>query len=405
MKFLKYLILLLIIIPVNIKADTFEINSSHAILYNMNENEVIFEKNADERTYIASLTKIMTSIVAIENIDDVDQKVTIPYQALEGLIEANASVAGFKLNQTVTYRDLLYGSLLPSGADATRALAYYIIGSEEEFVNLMNEKAEELGLTNTHFANTSGLDTNNHYSTVREMSIILKYALQNPLFKEIYTSNTYTTSDGSLTFKSVFSNYLNRFNLQNKYIYGSKTGYTTLAGYCLSSIANYDGVEYMLITTNADGESDRPLHIIDAFTIYDYYTSNYRYLTIVDSDDTIVTLDTVNSKQKQLEIKANQTISKYLKTTINKKDFKFQYNGLEEISYFTKKGEIGTVDILLNDEIIDTISVVYEGGLSFSIISFFTDNILIILLVTIVLISLVRFKNKMKKKKLRQKRS
>lgn len=237
------------------------------------------------------------------------------------------------------------------------------------------------------------------------MSIILKYALQNPLFKEIYTSNTYTTSDGSLTFKSVFSNYLNRFNLQNKYIYGSKTGYTTLAGYCLSSIANYDGVEYMLITTNADGESDRPLHIIDAFTIYDYYTSNYRYLTIVDSDDTIVTLDTVNSKQKQLEIKANQTISKYLKTTINKEDFKFQYNGLEEISYFTKKGEIGTVDILLNDEIIDTISVVYEGGLSFSIISFFTDNILIILLVTIVLISLVRFKNKMKKKKLRQKRS
>lgn len=139
MKFLKYLILLLIIIPINIKADTFEINSSHAILYNMNENEVIFEKNADERTYIASLTKIMTSIVAIENIDDVDQKVTIPYQALEGLIEANASVAGFKLNQTVTYRDLLYGSLLPSGADATRALAYYIIGSEEEFVNLMRK--------------------------------------------------------------------------------------------------------------------------------------------------------------------------------------------------------------------------------------------------------------------------
>lgn len=379
MKYFKYLILLLLIIPFNIKADNLEINSSHAILYNMNEDKVIYEKNADEKTYIASLTKIMTVIVAIENIDNIEQKVTVPYQALEGLIEANASVAGFKLNQTVTYKDLLYGSLLPSGADATRTLAYYIVGNEADFVDLMNEKAKDLGLTATHFANTSGLDTYNHYSTVREMNIILKYALQNPIFKEIYTSNSYTTSDGSLTFKSVFSNYLNRFGLDNKYIYGSKTGYTTLAGYCLSSIANYDGVEYLLITTNADGESSQPLHIIDAFTIYDYYTSNYRYLTILDTNDTIVTLGTLNSKEKQLEIKAGQTISKYLNININKDDFILQYDGLEEIDYFTKKGNIGTLNILLNNEVIDTIPVIYNGELSFSLINFITDNIFVML--------------------------
>ena len=166
MKYLKYLVFLIFFIPINIEA--LEINSEHAILYNMNDDIVIFEKNADERTYIASLTKIMTTIVAIENIDDVDETVSVPYEALDGLIAANASVAGFYSGQRVTYLDLLYGVMLPSGADATRTLAYYISGNEEEFVKLMNDKAIELGLTNTHFANTSGLDTDNHYSTVRE---------------------------------------------------------------------------------------------------------------------------------------------------------------------------------------------------------------------------------------------
>ena len=385
---MKYLIIFLfLLIPININA--LEINSSHAILYNMNENTVLFEKEADTRTYIASLTKIMTTIVAIENIDDINEYVTIPYEALEGLIEANASVAGFKLGQIVTYKDLLYGILLPSGADAAKTVAYYIAGSEEKFVDLMNEKAENLGLTNTHFANTSGLDTDNHYSTVRDISIILKYALQNETFKEIYTTNTYTTSDNSLTFKSVYSNYLNRYDLENKYIYGSKTGYTTLAGYCLSTIANYDGVEYMLITTNADGTSNYPLHIMDANMIYDYFINNYHYLNIINKNDLLITLDTKNSKEDKLEIKSNETISKYLNKNITNKDLSFEYNGLNEIDYFTKKGQIGTLNIKLNDETLESISIMYNGGLTFSFISLYLDNLIISLPITLLILVLI----------------
>lgn len=385
---MKYLIIFLfLLIPININA--LEINSEHAILYNMNEDTVLYEKDADTRTYIASLTKIMTTIVAIENIDDINEYVTIPYEGLEGLIEANASVAGFKLGQKVTYKDLLYGILLPSGADATKTVAYYIAGSEEKFVDLMNEKAEELGLTNTHFANTSGLDTDNHYSTVREMSIVLKYALQNETFKEIYTTNKYTTSDNSLTFKSVYSNYLNRYDLENKYVYGSKTGYTTLAGYCLSTIANYDGVEYMLITTNADGTSNYPLHIMDAQMIYDYYTSNYHYLDIINKSDTLIALDTKNSKEDKLEIKANETISKYLNNEITKNDFTFDYSGLKEVDYFTDKGQIGTLNIKLDNEIIETIPIIYSGGLTFSFISLYLDNLIISIPITCLILFII----------------
>ena len=393
---MKYLIIFLfLLIPININA--LEINSSHAILYNMNDNIVIFEKDADTKTYIASLTKIMTTIVAIENIEDINETVTIPYEGLEGLIEANASVAGFKLGQKVTYKDLLYGILLPSGADAAKTIAYYISGSEDNFVDLMNEKAIALGLTNTHFANTTGLDTDNHYSTVRDISIILKYALQNKIFKEIYTTNTYTTSDNSLTFKSVYSNYLNRFNIENKYIYGSKTGYTDKAGYCLSTIANYDGVEYLLITTNADGTSNYPLHIMDANMIYDYYTSNYHYLDIVNENDTLLTLNTKNSEQDKIEIKANETISKYLSNTITKDDLIYDYNGLNIIDYFTEKGQIGTLNIKLDNEILATIPIIYNGGLSFSLIKFFINNLIIIIPITIILFIIILLKLRPKK--------
>lgn len=385
---MKYLIIFLfLLIPININA--LEINSEHAILYNMNEDMVLYEKDADTKTYIASLTKIMTTIVAIENIDDINEYVTIPYEGLEGLIEANASVAGFRLGQKVTYKDLLYGILLPSGADATRTVAYYIAGSEDNFVDLMNKKALDLGLTNTHFANTSGLDTDNHYSTVREMSIILKYALQNETFKEIYTTNTYTTSDNSLTFKSVYSNYLNRYNIENKYIYGSKTGYTTLAGYCLSTIANYDGVKYLLITTNADGTSNYPLHVMDAQMIYDYYTSNYHYLDIINESDTLITLDTKNSKEDKLEIKANETISKYLNNEITEDDFTFDYSGLKEVDYFTDKGQIGTLNIKLDNEIIETIPIIYSGGLTFSFISLYLDNLIISIPITCLILFII----------------
>ena len=392
---MKYLIIFLfLLIPININA--LEINSKNAILYNMNDNTILFEKDADTKTYIASLTKIMTGIVAIENIEDINEIVTIPYYGLEGLIEANAAVAGFRLNQKVTYEDLLYGLLLPSGAECAKTLSYYIAGSEENFIKLMNEKADDLGLTNTNFVNTTGLDIDNHYSTVKDVSVILKYALQNDLFKKIYTSLEYTTSDNSLTFKSSFLQYTDRFNLEQKYIYGSKTGYTDKAGYCLSSIANINGVEYLLITTGASPKSNGG-NFIDAYMIYDYYSSNYSYINIVNENDTLLTLETKNSKQDKIEIKANETISKYLNNTITKDDLIYDYNGLNIIDYFTNKGEIGTLNIKLDNELLATIPIIYNGGLSFSLIKFFINNLIIIIPITIILFIIILLKLRSKK--------
>ena len=162
----KWFIVLLLLIPINVFALDLDITSSNAVMYNLNDNEIIYEKNKDEEVSIASLTKIMTCIVALENIDNLDEKIVLTNKDFEGLIEQNAAQAGFRVGEEVTYKDLLYGLMLPSGADAAQALARNIAGSNEEYVELMNKKVKELKLKHTHFVNTTGLDIDNHYSSV-----------------------------------------------------------------------------------------------------------------------------------------------------------------------------------------------------------------------------------------------
>ncbi len=156
----KVLSFLLIFILFASKANALELNisSKNAILYNMDSGEVIYEKDADEKASIASLTKIMTALITLENIDDLDRQVMLTSDDFKGLAEANAVTAGFTKGEIVTYRDLLYGLLLPSGADAAKVLARNVLGSEEKFIEKMNEKAKEMNLKTTHFSTVIGLD-------------------------------------------------------------------------------------------------------------------------------------------------------------------------------------------------------------------------------------------------------
>ena len=142
-------------------------------------------KNKDERVNIASLTKIMTTLVAIEQIADINKTVVLNNSMFEGLYEAEAAVIGLKDGQVLTYEDLLYGTFISSGADATRALTISLAGSETNFVKLMNDKAKELGLVNTKYINATGLDEIGQISTVDEVARLLKVALENKLFKTI----------------------------------------------------------------------------------------------------------------------------------------------------------------------------------------------------------------------------
>lgn len=243
------------------------LHSRNALLLN-EQGEVLYEKNADAIIYPASLTKIMTAIVAIEMTDNLQTQTIVEPQTIANYTAQNASMAGFQAGDFVTTEDLLYGTLLASGADATGTLADAVAGSEGKFVTLMNNKAQELGMHDTYFVNTSGLHDEAHVSSVRDISKLLRYALENPTFYQIFTSKSYTTyvPNQLIITNSLFT----KLPGLDSPIIGGKTGYTPEAGLCLATIIEKEGKSFLFITTNAPSYIwTPPPHIEDALTAFE----------------------------------------------------------------------------------------------------------------------------------------
>lgn len=247
------------------------INSSYAVLMQAGSGRVVGDINGETPMYPASMTKIMTTIVAIENLSDLNQEITVTNDMIANLYAQDATQAGFQPGETVQAIDLLYGVMLPSGADCCIALADTIAGSEEGFVELMNQKAEKLGLENTHFCNTTGLHADDHYSTAKDIAELLRYALKNSTFREIIKSPYHSTPgtnvhpDGITFYSTMFKNLSDTTVIDGK-IMGGKTGFTSEAGCCLASFAEIDDIEYILVTAGAY-QAGTP-HIDDAVKLY-----------------------------------------------------------------------------------------------------------------------------------------
>lgn len=257
-----------VFIPTNV------LSSPNAILLSLNDRTILMQKNSDEIIYPASLTKIMTVIVALENLTNLQDEIKLSDSIFEELHKADSSIAGFQPGEKVRGIDLLYGAMLPSGGECCIGLANQIAGSEQEFVRLMNQKAEDIGLDNTHFVNSTGLHDTDHITTVKDMSVLLSYALENQKFREIFTTARYSTSptnkhpDG-ITFYSTLFEKLDDSSLVNGKILGGKTGYTKEAGLCLASLAKQGGKEYVLVTASAKGDHNtEQYNITDALAVY-----------------------------------------------------------------------------------------------------------------------------------------
>ena len=248
--------------------------SPYAVLVDLESGNVLAEQNSTERMYPASLTKIMTALITIEETEDMEQTTTLPSDIFPSLYEENASLAGFQPGETVTWKDLLYGVMLPSGAECCLTFARQIAGSEGAFVDLMNKKAEELGMNDTHFANATGLQDKKHYSTVRDIAVLLRYALGNETFRQVFTARRYSVpptayhSEG-FTFYNTMFQAMDNAGISDDDILGGKTGYTEKAGLCLASLAEINDREYILVTAKADGNHyTEPYHMMDAENVY-----------------------------------------------------------------------------------------------------------------------------------------
>ena len=389
-RFLVIILFLLSIVPVK----AIEINSKSGIMYNLNDDLIIYEKNKDDKLDIASLTKIMTAIITIEN-SNLDDYVTVKSNAFNGL--DGYALAGFKVGDKVTIRDLLYGLMLPSGAECANILAVNVSDSKEEFIKLMNNKVNELDIHNTHFDNVYGYDSSNNYSTSYDLSIILKYALLNDTFKEIYTSSEYTTTNG-LKFKRTLDKYANGMDVS--LIKGDKTGHTDKAGYCLSSISTIDGVDYLIITLGANTTKE---FISDHNDLYNYYSSNYSYRYILNKDKVLTSIPVKDAKIDKYDVISNKEIKKYLSNEINLDDIEYVYDGIDSIDKKIKTNDkLGIISIKYNGEVLDTYDVYLDTDIEYN------KHYLKYIIIGLIIISIVFIiyknnkKRKMKKKKSRK---
>ena len=234
-----------------------ELYSEHAILIDLETNTVIAEKDPDAKIYPASMTKVMTALVACEQITDWDATFTMTQAIIDPLFLSDATMAGFVNGEEVSMTDLVYGALLPSGAEATEALAQTIAGSTESFVALMNEKAAELGLTNTHFVNDSGLHDEEHYTTVREMAVILEAAMANERCRAALTAVSYTSAPTAQNPEGVaminkFLYRIGQYELGDAVVEGAKTGFTSQAMNCCASFGTAaNGRPVVCVTAHA----------------------------------------------------------------------------------------------------------------------------------------------------------
>ena len=295
------------------KADdslTQDLSAVYAIVMDRDTNQILSQKNADEKMYPASMTKLMSAIVAIENFTDLNQTITITQEMLAGLSEAGASVAGFQVNDTPTVQDILYGIALPSGADATNAIAFTLCGGIDGYVEKMNEKAQEIGMNNTHFVNTTGLHDENHYSTVHDIALLLQYCLKNQTFSTIFSTHEYTTSalashpNGIVLESSLF-----KAATQNQYtitgLIGGKTGFTYPAGRCLASWEDFQNMHLITVVADADPYDSSAPHIRDTDQICNAL-QNWSQQEILTKQNTITTMQVTHtiSKPDTIDIKA-----------------------------------------------------------------------------------------------------
>lgn len=285
----------------------FEIDAEGALLVNTDTGTVLYEKNGDKKLYPASLTKLMTALVLYENTRDLDSEIiTVSEYAIKSLEGTDSSTGGLKIGEKLTVRQMLYVLLLSSANDGANAIAEHVSGSIDAFCDKMNQKAAELGMTGTHYANAHGLHDLNHYTTVNDMYKLTTAFLAVDVLKEVCYSKKYTLATTNLSSARTYTttNYLMLNNGEKctaekykgeayyyKYANGVKTGYTDAAGRCLISTASKNGYNYMCILMKSpvydvSGKKIR-LEFGDSKALYEWAFNDFTYKSILGTDEII----------------------------------------------------------------------------------------------------------------------
>lgn len=331
-----------------------QLNSRRYAIYDRASGTCMYGKNENKQTAMASTTKIMTAIIVLENCKNLDEVVTISAKAAG----TGGSKLGLKKDDKVTVNDLLFGLLMRSGNDAAVALANYTAGSVENFANMMNKKAQELGLVNTHFVTPHGLDNPNHYTTAYELAKLADYALKNDKFATIVKTKYVTIKINDQQKELKNTNELLLADVEG--VYGVKTGFTGNAGRCLVTSVKRNNMDLIIVVLGADARKDRAK---DTLKLIDYAFKGFKMKSIEEiAQEEYVLWKNANENR----IKINKGSSK-LKTKLGKikikqiatnKELSAEVNNITNIEAPVEAGsKIGEIIIKNGDNIIEKVDI------------------------------------------------
>ncbi len=318
------------------KAQSYTPSSSSAVVMEASTGRVLFESNADERLPMASTTKIMTALVAIEN-GDLDEVVEVDPRA----IGVEGSSIYLQEGEKLTLRELLFGLMLRSGNDAAEAIAYHIGGSIEGFVDMMNKKAKSIGADNTNFENPHGLPSDNHYTTAYNLALISANAMMNPDFKEICQTKYISISGPEGTSRSLKNK--NKLLWEYEGGNGIKTGYTKAAGKCLVSSAEQDGMQIVCVVLNSSSMWEQ------CTTLMDEGFDDFDYVPVLSEGEPLGTIPIEGSVRQSIDVFMDTDV--LLPLTDEEKDQIFVTIELEPVlvAPVTKGKIIGSLKVAIGD--------------------------------------------------------
>ena len=365
--FSAFLIICLIFSPI-LTVNAYEpsgltITANAALLVSLDTDEVLYEKNADQKVYPASITKIMTTLLILESEKyDPEAKIAMTEEALDLISGTGSSVSLLKVGEEITQLDLVYMVLMSSYGDCSLLAATYYGGSVDNFVNMMNTRANELGLNGTHYENPIGLHHEQNYTTARDTYVLTKFALQNATFKEVCESARHTVNT-SMSGKRVLSttNFLqdNTTNYYYTYAKGVKTGYTDEAGRCLVSTASYNGYNYMCLVFGCPPNEKK--HFTESSDLYRWAFKNFEFKKVADTTNPIAEIGVDLSLDTDY-------VSLYVEngfTTVLPKDADDSTISIvphpidQKVDAPIKKGQVlGTADIIYAEQVIGTVNLI-----------------------------------------------
>lgn len=405
-----------------------DLNCDIDYMISLDDNSVVVSKNADKKAAPASITKITTALVVLQNRSNLDEIVTVSQSAVDILKNTGSSLSGLKVGEQMSLLNMLYCLLVPSGNDAAVVLAEHVAGSQEKFVEMMNECVKALGCKNTHYENSHGLDSENHYTTAQDIAIIAKAALEYNSFKTIVSTPRYTMPQTNENKERLFINtnlMLNKayVTYYRDFIKGIKTGHTEDAGYCVVTYASKNGYNYLAVALNGDyrdSDADKIEEnqaFMDSIRMYEWAFGNLSYELVASSSQIVAEVGVNYSwKTDHMRLVPQEDIRALVPTGTNEGSVLIEpIDKPDRVNAPIKKGDrVCKAKVIYADNEIATINLVYAQSVSknyllygWSLIKRLFSNLVFQILLVIAVIAcavhiFITAKNNARKKKKKQ---